>query len=128
MIDLRAMQTLQRAAPVLLRHVASYLELAKHDVTVTSATLLRRLTMLLIIIVSGLLSLCLACVLVIAAMWNSPYRLLTIGLLVAGFAIIGITLSIYLITRPRLQPFIVVRREWKVDRALINRWLLSERS
>lgn len=121
-MDLRMLQALQRAVPILLRHLDGYIELAEQDWAVAKVTAKQRLRTGAVLLTSALFTLLSVYVLIIAVAWDTPYRLPTIG----GLAMLSLAVSIgagMRFKRRREDAFSSVRREWERDRAVVHRLL-----
>ena len=121
-MDLRALNNLQKALPIVLRHLGGYVELAVQDLEAAKAAAVVRLRATAVIALAGFLCVLMLCALVIALTWDTEYRVLAIGLLAAAFAI-PTAVAGFLLARRSTEPFAAVRREWQQDRVLIDRWL-----
>jgi uncharacterized membrane protein YqjE len=119
-MDIGALLSLQRAAPVLLRHLSAYAELAEQDLAASKAELVTRARSALILGVSAVFALVMLCACVIAATWDTPYRLTAVVSLAALFVIVASAAAIRLARSPAQRAFASVRREWKQDRELIE--------
>ncbi|MGH8264927.1 MAG: hypothetical protein ACRETU_00480 [Steroidobacterales bacterium] len=119
-MDIGALLSLQRAAPVLLRHLSAYAELAGQDLAASRLEFAARARSALILVVSAVFALVMLCACVIAATWDTPYRLVAVASLAALFVIIAGAAAIHLARSPAQRAFAAVRREWRQDRALIE--------
>jgi len=125
-MDIRTLQSLQQAFPILLRHLGAYLELAEQDLAATRTNAVVRLRLLGVCIVSGVFALLTVCLFVVALTWDSDNRLLAVGLMASIFVLVAVISGIYLGVRRTAKPFATVRREWQRDRTLVY-GLLSDR-
>ena len=114
--------SLQNAVPILFRHLDAYIDLAEQDLAVAKATALARLQALLLCMVGGAFALLLGCILIIALAWDTDYRILTIVLLTAAFAVVA-AIAAMSFARQRHTPFAAVRKEWRTDREVLHRIL-----
>jgi uncharacterized membrane protein YqjE len=121
-MDLRTLESLQRAIPVVLRHLDAYAELAERDFAAAKSVAVARVKALVLLGVSGVFALLLACALVIALTWESEYRVATIGTMIGFFALCALGSAAWFM-RKRQEPFGAVRREWREDRAWLQRVL-----
>ena len=119
-MDIGALLSLQRAAPVLLRHLSAYAELAGQDLAASKVELAARARSALVLLVSTVFALVMLCACVIAATWDTPYRLAAVAGLVGLFVIIAGAAAIHLARSPAQRAFAAVRREWRQDRALLE--------
>jgi len=124
LMDFRMLQALQRAVPILLRHLDGYIELAEQDWAAAKITARERLQTWAVLLVGSLFALFSLYVFVIALTWDTPYRLLAIGILAAISAALVVGAAMRLKRRDD-HAFSAVRREWERDRAVVQR-LLSE--
>jgi uncharacterized membrane protein YqjE len=120
--------SLPKAAPVLLRHLAAYVELAALDVAKAQREITTQLLASAIVAVSILFALLMGCLGVVAATWNTPYRLSAIAWMGGGFVVLAVGAAIYKARIARAQTPILdsVRREWHADRMILERILASE--
>ena len=124
----RILWSLPKAAPVLIRHLGAYLELAAQDLARAQRDLVAQLVALAIVIVSALLALVMGCLAIIAVTWNTSQRLTAIVWMAVGFVLIAI-LAVFYAARmggTQLPLFSLVRREWQEDRPILERILSSE--
>jgi uncharacterized membrane protein YqjE len=124
----RALWSLPKAAPALLRHLAAYAELVALDIARAQREITGQLISVLIMGVCVLLALLFACVGVIAYTWDTPYRVATIAWMSGGFLIIAIIAAVMSVNRAKARsPFLAdVQREWLEDRVLLERILSSD--
>lgn len=120
-MNLGTLLSLERAAPVLLRHLSAYAELAEQDLAVSRIEISARARMALILVVSAVFALMLLCACVIAATWDTGFRLTAVAGMAGFFLIVATAAAIALSRPPAHRAFAAVRREWKQDRALIDR-------
>ena len=120
--------SLPKAAPVLLRHLAAYVELAALDVAKAQREITTQLLASAIVAVSILFALLMGCLGVVAATWNTPNRLSAIAWMGGGFVVLAVGAAIYKARIARAQTPILdsVRREWHADRMILERILASE--
>jgi hypothetical protein len=125
---MRALWSLPKAAPALLRHLAAYAELVALDIARAQREITSQLISVVIMGVSVLLALLFACVGVIAYTWDTPYRVPTIAWMSGGFMIIAIIAGVMSANRAKARsPFLAdVQREWQEDRVLLERILSSD--
>ena len=122
--------SLPKAAPVLLRHLAAYVELAALDVAKAQREITAQLLASAIVAVSILFALLMGCLGVVAATWNTPNRLSAIAWMGGGFVVLAVGAAIYKARIARAQTPILdsVRREWHADRMILERILASEQA
>jgi uncharacterized membrane protein YqjE len=114
---------LRRVGPLLLRHLSAYAELAGQDLAASRKDLAKRLRATVIFSVCGAFALLMGCMWVIAATWDTPHRMLAIGMMTTLFAVLALVSGLFA-TRASPQPaFASVRREWGEDRLILERVL-----
>jgi len=117
--------SLPKAIPILLRHVLAYAELAGEDLRAFQRRSAARLLALLVAVLGALFSLVLICVAVVAAFWDTPYRLHAIFALLGVFFVV--TVIGLLSARPRSAQgdamFGRVAQEWRKDRVILDQLL-----
>jgi hypothetical protein len=112
------LEALSRLAPALLRHLFAYGELVRDEAGDALRLWRRQALGCALAVGAGLITLLMACVWVIAATWDGPYRLRAIGALGGGFAVIAAIGAWYASTglRPgQPRPFERLRSEWNAD-------------
>ncbi len=119
---MRALWSLPKAAPALLRHLAAYVELAALDISRAQREIGAILVATAIAVVCLLFCLFLACLGCIAYFWDTPYRIAAIASLAGGFLLIAVITLLY---RARLSrdrsPFLSdLQREWREDRVILE--------
>jgi len=125
---MRLLWLLPKAAPALLRHMASYAELAGQDLEQAKREVGAQ------VVAAAILAICVIFVvfciflLVIALTWDTPYRLLAILCMGGCFAVVAIIAAVYRAKlASRQAPFLdTVRREWHEDRVILERILAAE--
>ena len=120
--------SLPKAAPVLLRHLAAYVELAALDLAKAQREITAQLLASAIVALSIFFALMMGCLAVVAATWNTPYRLAAIAWMGGGFVLLAVGAAMYKARIARVQTPILdsVRREWHADRMILDRILSSE--
>ena len=121
-MDLRTLESLRNAVPIVLRHLDAYVELAEHDFAQAKSSAASRLRIAALFGVSAFITLLLVCGLVVALAWDTPYRIWAIGGLTFLFAATAVGTAAAL-TRKRESPFASLKREWKEDRELFRSFL-----
>jgi uncharacterized membrane protein YqjE len=119
-MDLHMLGSLQKAIPILFRQLDAYVDLAERDFAVAKNVALKRLKALAVFVLTGSFTVLLALILIIALVWDTEYRIATIGAMVGIFALVAI-LSAVSLMRQRPAPFASLRHEWRSDRALLHR-------
>jgi uncharacterized membrane protein YqjE len=124
----RALWSLPRAAPALLRHLAAYAELAALDIARARKEIGAIIVTTAIAAVCLLICLFLACLALIAYYWDTAYRVAAIGWLAGGFLGLAVILLFYRASLARSRaPFLSdLKREWIEDRVLLERILSAD--
>lgn len=110
-----------REVPLLGRMALGYAELVAADLELGCASVARRLRAAVLCGVSAVLTLLVGLTWLIAASWDTPYRLTILG------ALTGVMFAITLVTgaiarsrgRAMRRPFDNVRTEWAKDREVV---------
>src|SRR5271156_1756785 len=104
---MRALWSLPKAAPALLRHLAAYAELIALDIAAAQREFTTQLITVVIMGVCVLLALLCACIGVIAYTWDTPYRVATIAWMSGGFLIIATIAAVMSANRAKSRsPFL----------------------
>jgi uncharacterized membrane protein YqjE len=124
----RALWSLPKAAPALLRHLAAYAELVALDIARAQREITTQLIIVAVMAVCVLLAMLFACVGIIAYTWDTPYRVMTIAWMSGGFLLIAVIAGVLRARQARAHsPFLSdVHREWQEDRVLLERILSSD--
>jgi uncharacterized membrane protein YqjE len=117
---LSVLWSLQRAAPILLRHLGAYVELAERDLADSRRDLTGRTQAGLMFVVSASFALLMLCAGVVAATWDTPSRLFAIATMGAAFVVLALVSGFYAARRSGKATFASVRREWQLDRAMFD--------
>ena len=125
---MRALWSLPKAAPALLRHIAAYAELAALDFARAQREICAIFIATAIAAVCLLFCLFLGCLAVIAYYWDTAYRVAAIGWLAGGFLLVAAIMLIYGLRLSRARtPFLGdLQREWQEDRVILERILSSD--
>jgi uncharacterized membrane protein YqjE len=125
---MRALWSLPKAAPALLRHIGAYLELAELDLARATRELTAQLVAIAVVAICALFVLILACLGVVAYTWDGPYRVAAIAWMGGGFLVLAVAAAVYLsrLARERSTLLADVRREWQRDRVILERILSDE--
>ena len=119
---------LPRAAPVLLRHLGAYAELAAQDLARSRTSWRSRLGAIVLLLLGLAGSAAMACVAIVAANWDTPHRMTAIYLLLFFFASLGLIAALYSrqlrVAHPPL--FGELRREWHLDQAILARLISGD--
>lgn len=120
--------SLPRAAPVLLRHLMAYAEMAEQDIADYSSRLMAKLVAAAVAIIAGLFTLALICIAVVAAAWDTPHRMLAIYWMLGGFGALTLIAGVIASNRGSADSslFESVQREWREDRVILERILAAE--
>ena len=122
--------SLPQAAPVLLRHLSAYAELAEQDLAVARRQIGARLIAIAFILVAGLFALLMICAAVIATTWDTPHRMTAIYGMLAVFAATLLIALGYLarVNGPSETLFAAVKGEWALDRVVLDQLLSEQRA
>jgi len=125
----RALWSLPKAAPALLRHLAAYVELAALDLAKAQREAGVQLLAWGILAVCAFFAVLMGCLAVVACTWDTRYRLAAIAWMGGGFLAAAIVAALYRSRAVRAHsPFLhSVRREWQEDRVILERILSSDR-
>ncbi len=125
---MRALWSLPKAAPALLRHLAAYAELAALDIARARREIGAILVATAIAAICFLFCLFLGCLALIAYYWDTPYRVAAIGWLAGGFLLIAVIMLLYRSSLSRAKaPFLGdLQREWHEDRAILEHILSAD--
>jgi uncharacterized membrane protein YqjE len=122
---MRLLWSLPKAAPALLRHVLTYVELAVQDLDQLQRDFGVRLLAAAIVGLCVFFLLVTGCLLVVALTWDTPHRvsaILWMGLAFLTVAVIAVAYRFRVLSAQ--QPFLAtVRREWREDRVILDRIL-----
>jgi uncharacterized membrane protein YqjE len=124
----RALWSLPKAAPALLRHIAAYAELAALDFARAQREITTQLITVAVMGVCVLFALLFACIGVIAYTWDTPYRVAAIVWMAGGFLALAVIAAVIRARQARARsPFLAdAQREWQEDRVLLERILSDE--
>ena len=116
---------LSATASIAVRHLGAYADLIASDLDLTSRELRRQLLAAAVMALGTLLAAGLACVLVIAAAWDTQARLWVIGGLTAAAALVaGVALLRLRNAKAGAAPLLAqTTREWDKDRQLLEELL-----
>jgi uncharacterized membrane protein YqjE len=122
---MRGWWSLPQAAPILLRHLLAYAELAEEDLQRFSRRASARLIALVVALLGAMFLLFMVCVAIIAATWDTPHRMVAIFWLLGFFAVLTLAALVAALSGARDQPsmFANVKREWSQDRMILDRLL-----
>jgi uncharacterized membrane protein YqjE len=124
----RALWSLPKAAPALLRHIAAYIELAGLDLARTQRELTAQLVASAVLVVCALFVVLFVCLGIVAYTWDTLYRVAAIAWMGGAFVVVAIVAAVYLarVSRARSPLLSDVRREWQEDRIILERILSSD--
>jgi uncharacterized membrane protein YqjE len=125
---MRVLWKLPKAAPALMRHIAAYIELAAYDLAQSRRDFAATLIPSVIAGVAVFFTVLLACAAVVAATWDTPYRVTAIVWMAGVFLAVAVLALIYRSKTVKEQaPFLAsVRREWQEDGVILERILSDE--
>jgi hypothetical protein len=111
-------EALRRLIPAVLRHLVAYGDLFVDEAADAVRGVRRQLLGLAVVLSAGGVAALMACIWLIAATWDGPHRLQTIGALCVGFTLIALAGAWYassgvLPGQPR--PFERLHAEWRED-------------
>jgi uncharacterized membrane protein YqjE len=125
---MRLLWSLPKAAPALLRHVLAYAELTGQDLEQMQRDFGARLLVGVIVGICVFFLTLTGCLLVLAMTWDTPHRVSAIVWMGVGFLVVAVIAAAYRFQVVSKQaPFLAtVRREWAVDRVILDRILSPE--
>ncbi len=107
-----------RIGAAILRHLGGYVEMFEAEASGALQSIRQRAVLAALALGSGLISVLMALLWIIAATWEGPYRLLVIGSLCAVFGFVAVT-AVAGASRERDPVFGRLRSEWNADRSLL---------
>jgi hypothetical protein len=115
-------ESLPKLAPLVLRHLAAYLELTAEEVAALVRDLTQRVLAVAMALVAGIVALLLGCLWVTALAWDTPWRGMVIGSLVVLFGLTAAILGARATRgwKPGQRPFARLRTEWESDQLLLQ--------
>ncbi len=121
------MSLLTKVAPVLLRHLGAYAELLSQDLARGRVAFARRFGVMLVAAFGLAGAFVMVCVAILAASWDTIYRMTAVYSLLAFFVGIAALAGAYAGRLQSRQPPLLegLQREWQLDQVLIER-VLSE--
>ena len=125
---MRLLWLLPKAAPVLLRHFAAYVDLASLDLARSYREITAELLAMAILAICALFAVFMGCLAVVAYTWDTPSRVSAILWMGGGFLVIAVAAAMYRsgLVRVKSPLLISVRQEWQEDRVLLERLLADE--
>ncbi len=125
---MRVLWSLPKAAPLLVEHLAAYLELAGRDLARARREFAALALAAAIVLVGAAFTLLMICLAVVALTWDGPHRVAAIAGMGAFF--LAATLLAALrganVLRDRAPFLDAVRREWREDRVILEQVLTAE--
>jgi uncharacterized membrane protein YqjE len=123
----RLLWVLPKAAPVLLRHLVAYVDLAGLELAKAQREISSEFLATAIAAVCGLFAVFMGCLAVVACTWDTPYRVTAIACMAGVFLAAAIAAAIYRynVVRSRSEFLASVRREWHQDRVVLENILSS---
>jgi len=125
---MRLLWSLPKAAPALLRHAAAYVDLVALDLARAKREVGVQVAAGVLVALCSAFALLLACLLVIALTWDTPYRVQAIAWMAGGFLVAAVAAGLYRakIGKDRSEFLATVRQQWQEDRVLLERILADE--
>jgi len=125
---MRVLWMLPKAAPVLMRHVAAYIDLIAYDLAQWRRDFAIELLASVIAAVAVFFTLLLICAAVIAVTWDTPHRVAAIVWMAAIFLAVAVLALLYRSKIGKQQgPLLAsLRREWQEDALILERILSDE--
>ncbi len=122
---MRALWSLPKAAPALLRHLTAYAELVALDLGRAQAEIAKSLLVAAVAGLCILLALLFGCFALIAYFWDSTYRVAVVLSIAGSFALFAVLLFVYRASLNRARAIFLgdVRQQWQADRILFERIL-----
>lgn len=116
-----ALNSLPKFVPIVVRHFAAYLELFADDATELGSRTVRRIVAAVVMVMAFCFALAIACVWILSAVWDTPWRQFAIVGLLLAFAVAAMV-AWFVAARQFVadwSPFHRLRGEWNLDRQLI---------
>jgi uncharacterized membrane protein YqjE len=125
---MRLLWSLPKAAPALLRHVLAYVELAVQDLDQLQRDFGVRLLAAVIVGICVFFLLLTGCLLVVALTWDTPHRVSAIIWMGVAFLLVAVAAVAYRfqVLSSQARFLATVRREWALDRVILDRILSPE--
>jgi uncharacterized membrane protein YqjE len=113
---------LPKLAPLVVRHLAAYVELAADDATALARLLTQRLVAAAVALLGTIFALLMGCLWIVTAVWDTSWRGPTIGALLVIFAAVAVVGAVIAMRRWSVdqKPFLRLRSEWDNDQSLIG--------
>jgi uncharacterized membrane protein YqjE len=125
---MRLLWSLPKAAPALLRHVLAYVELAVQDLDQLQRDFGVRLLADMIVGICVFFLMLTGCLLVVALTWDTPHRVSAIVWMGVAFLVVAAIAGAYRfqVLSSQARFLATVRREWALDRVILDRILSPE--
>ncbi|MDP8983860.1 MAG: phage holin family protein [Pseudomonadota bacterium] len=125
---MRLLWLLPKVAPVLLRHMMGYVDLAGLELEQSRRDFGTRMLAAAILGVCIVFLLFSGCLLVVALTWDTPYRVAAVAWIAGGFLLAALIAAAYgrQVAKRQVPFFGTVRREWEEDRVILERLLASD--
>jgi uncharacterized membrane protein YqjE len=125
---MRLLWSLPKAAPALLRHALAYVELAVQDLDQLQRDFGVRLLADMIVGICVFFLLLTGCLLVVALTWDTPHRVSAIIWMGVAFLVVAAIAGAYRfqVLSSQARFLATVRREWALDRVILDRILSPE--
>ena len=122
---MRALWSLPKAAPALLRHIVAYVELVGLDLARAQQEIAKSLIVAVVAGLCVLLALLFGCIGLIAYYWDTPYRVTVILSMGGAFALGAVILFVYRASLARSRSVFLgdVTQQWHEDRVLLEHLL-----
>jgi len=122
---MRALWSLPKAAPALLRHLAGYIELAEWDLKRAQRETAASLVAFLLVAVCVFFAVLMGCIAILAVTWDGPHRLAAILWMGGGFLLVAFLALLYRSSLSRSRPAFLssVRQEWRQDAVILEKIL-----
>jgi uncharacterized membrane protein YqjE len=122
-----ALTQLPGLAPIIVKHLGAYVELAMTDASQLMQSLMRRMLGALVALVGVVVSLMLGCTWLISVAWNTPWRDATIAALLVAFVMMAIGGTVTALRSWPIAnaPFARLRSEWSGDQTLLDEMSLK---
>ena len=124
---MRLLWLLPKAAPILLRHLVAYIDLAGLDLARAQRDLAAEFVASAVAAMCAMFAVLMGCLAVVAYTWDTPYRVTAIACLGGGFVLIAVVAAVYRgrINRAKLPILGGLREQWRADRVLLEHILSS---
>jgi hypothetical protein len=116
-----SLELLPKFAPIVARHFSAYLDLFADDASELGTHMARRMVAMIVALLALSFTLAMACVWILSAVWDTPWRQFGIASLLLVFAIGTVVAWFVAVRKPEAEwsPFHRLRSEWTLDEQLI---------